>query len=52
MGVSRVLSCDYFNTQAFKIVLLMPFDSLKLTLDSRCMCDESYEVNSGVSCTQ
>ena len=30
----------------------MSFDSLKLTVDSMCICDEGYEVNSGVSCTQ
>ena len=29
----------------------MRFDSLKLTVDSTCICDESYGVKSGVSCT-
>ena len=30
----------------------MSFDSLKLTVDSMSICDEGYEGNTGVSCTQ
>ena len=30
----------------------MCFKSLKLTVDSRCVFHEIYEVNLGVSCTQ
>ena len=35
-----------------KAEILMPFDSLKLHVNNACICDKSYEVNSGVNCTQ
>ena len=34
----------------FKLEISIPFNSLKSTVDSTC--DEIYEVNLGVSCTQ